>query len=443
MESLSKIWSRSPVGFRLGELEEGDGLGAMVVTLVGGPALVVGASLANSGLSLVQVLFLAPLAGVVGGLIVGASARMAASTGATGAWLLRPTFGLVGSWLISALRLVMVGLWTAISLQLAGRWGDAVLDSYGLGIGSAGVTIVVAAIALTLVMAAPFGTIRYVLRRPLFWLSVVLIGVTAWQVGPRVGSVQTDGGLFWQGLQQAVEMAAVFVPFAQTIGRRLRDDEAANTGFGIGYMVPASVMLVGGAVFSHLAGGPSNIVGMDPLVVGVGLAAAWVVVGEVDQAFAGFLAAGGEATGVVYRGWVVAVGAVAALGAVAVALLIPDLPVAWAELVTALVFPAALIAVADYFLARDRYYSESEVYGIRGGEALVNVVGLATWLLAIILGQLLDPIGPDRWVALMPVVPADPNVPWRLLMAVVAAIGYVVLIRWRTRRATTSEIRRV
>lgn len=437
LESIAQIWSRSPVGFRRGELEEGDGLGTMVVALIGGPALVVGGLLASDGLSLIQVALLAPLAAILGGVLVGASARMAASTGATGAWLLRPTFGLFGSWFISLLRLVMVGLWTVIGLQMAGRWGDSVLDSVGLSLGVTVVTVILVALALVMTLWGPIAMIRYVVRRPLLWASVVLLGVTAWQITTSGVGGSGQGGLFWVGLQRAVEMAAVFVPLAQTIGRRLRDDEDAVTSFGVGYTVPATVMLIGGAVFAHLTGGMPSVAGIDPMVFGVGLAAAWVLIGEVDQVFWGFIAAGAEASGVVYAGASVLVGIGAAVGIGVAAVLLPEVPLAWAELATALVFPAVLIAAADYFLARSRHYSESEIYGLAAGESLVNVVGLVTWLLAVILGQALDPVGPAAFVDLMPVGAADPDVPWRLLMAVVAAIGYVVLARWRTHRAAT------
>ncbi|MGH8911993.1 MAG: hypothetical protein ACRDVD_05725, partial [Acidimicrobiia bacterium] len=144
LESIDRVWSRHPVGFRRGELDDGDGLATMVVTLIGGPALLVGAGLVTAdGLSLFQVLLLAPVAAILGGAVVGASARMAASTGGTGTWLLRPSFGVYGSWGISVLRLAMVVTWAIVGLQSAGRWGLGVSTSVGLSLGGTAVVIAI------------------------------------------------------------------------------------------------------------------------------------------------------------------------------------------------------------------------------------------------------------------------------------------------------------
>ncbi|MGH8911418.1 MAG: hypothetical protein ACRDVD_02820, partial [Acidimicrobiia bacterium] len=244
------------------------------------------------------------------------------------------------------------------------------------------------------------------------------------------------GGSFWAGLQRAVEMAAIFVPFVQTVARRLRDDEDAITSFGVGYTIPATLMVVAGAVFAHRLGGLGDLTGLDAGTAGVGLAAAWVVVAEIDQTFAAFLAAGSEATGIIGGLAPLVVGGSVSIGIVAAAILLPTLSLDLAALLAAVVFPAALIAAADYFLARDRHYSEAEIYGAAAGESSLNVVGVTTWLLAVILGQVLDPIGPERWTGMMPEAAAAGDLPWRLLMATVAAIAYVVLVRWREHRAT-------
>lgn len=437
LESTDRVWSRHPVGFRRGELDEGDGLAAMVVTLIGGPALLVGAVLVTTdNLSLFQVLFLAPLAAILGGVVVGASARMAASTGGTGTWLLRPSFGVYGSWGISVLRFAMVVAWAIVGLQVAGEWGDGVVTAAGFGLGGAdGVIAILGLLALLAMFIGPLASIRFLVRRPLFWASVALVAVVAWQVGAGGGFDSGPGGSFWAGLQRAVEMAAIFVPFAQTVARRLRDDEDAITSFGVGYTIPATLTLVAGAIFAERLADFGDLTGLTLGTTGVALAAAWVIVAEVDQAFSAFLAAGSEATGIIGALPPVIVGGLTSVGIVAAAIFLPTLSIGLASLLSAVVFPAALIAAADFFLARDRHYSEAEIYGATAGESALNVVGVTTWLLAVILGQVIDPIGPGRWTAAMPELTFSGDLPWRLLMAIVGAVAYLVLVRWRDHRA--------
>ncbi|MFP3915797.1 MAG: hypothetical protein ACLFWM_13040, partial [Actinomycetota bacterium] len=137
------------------------------------------------------------------------------------------------------------------------------------------------------------------------------------------------------------------------------------------------------------------------------------------------------------------VGLLAVGGIFAAALLVPDLPVEWASLAAALVFPAALISAFDFHLANDRYYTEADIYGNAGN--LMNVPGMVCWLAAILVGQLLDPLGPEAWVAAVPVPPAlATDLPWRLIVALVAATVYFLIQRWAsTRRAAVYEVRGV
>ncbi|HJR91754.1 MAG TPA: hypothetical protein VJ938_04895 [Acidimicrobiia bacterium] len=446
MESIGRIWSREPVGFRRGELTDGDGLALVIVASIGGPALLVGSSLALGGLSQVQILLVAPVAALLGGLVVGASARMAASTGAGGTWLLRPSFGLVGAWLMTVIRLAMVAAWAVIGLQMAGRWGNGVVAAVGLPLPRAGILAgFLGVAALLAVLFGPFAVIRRVIRHPLLWASVVLLAVGAWRIAVTgAGAGPASDGPFWPAVQTAVEMAAVFVPFAQTIGRRLDDDSEAFSTFGVGYTIPTIVVLVAGAIFATRLGGLADLTGLEAGTAGVALAAAWVLVAEFDQGLASFLALGSEAAGVIGRLSPIFVGGLGAVGVIAAAVVMPTISLDWPLLLTSLAFPACLITVADYFLARDRYYSESEIYGAAAGDAWLNVVGIVTWVLAVLIGQVFDPVGPDRWVALMPDLDIRADLPWRLLMGVVAAIAYVVLSRYRRyRTASVYDLRGV
>ncbi len=440
MRSLGQAWSRDAVGFRQGELDDGDGVATMVVTLIGGPALIVGALLVtDDGLSVGQILLIAPVAALVGAALVGVSAAMAAQTGANSSWLLRPSFGRAGSLVVSVARLAMVAAWAVIGLQIAGDWTDSLLTDAGMspapqmGIG------VVAVLGLVLVVLGLVTTIRIVIRKPLFILSVLLVAFVAWRVAAAGVPFAAGGdGSFWVGVQRAVEMAVIFIPFVQTVARRLHNDEDALTSFGVGYAIPATVMLIAGAIIAMRLGEfPFDLLGLEVGTTAVALAVAWVLVAEVDQAFSGFVAAGSESVGLLRLGptWVIGF---LVVGLVVVgAIMMPDLPIEWAALLTAVVFPAALISAADFYFARDHHYTEADIYGRGDTEGFLNVMGMTCWILAVILGHILDPVGPAEWTSLIPRLELDMDLPWRLIMALLLAAFYVVFQIWQGRRAAS------
>lgn len=445
MRPLGQTWSRDAVGFRQGELDDGDGVATMVVTLIGGPALVVGALLVSSdGLSIGQVLLVAPVAALLGAALVAVSAAMAAQTGANSTWLLRPPFGRAGSIVVSAVRLVMVATWAIVGVRLAGEWSASAIESAGTSVQPVVGIGVVALLGLLLAWLGLVRTIRVVIRKPLFILSVALVAFVAWRVASTGLAFPTGGdGSFWVGVQRAVEMSVVFIPFVQTVARRLYNDEEAMTSFGVGYAIPATVMLIAGALLAlRLGDFPFDLIGLEVGAAAFVIAAAWVLVAEIDQAFSAFVAAGSEAVGILRAGPTWMIGLVVAAAICTAALMVPELPLELAGLLTALVFPAALISAADFYFARDHYYTESDIYGSGETEGFLNVVGMACWLLAVALGQVLDPIGPSDWTEAVPAVDLEVDLPWRLIMAVLLAAFYIVFHAWRDRKvASVYELR--
>lgn len=439
LRSLAEAWSRHAVGFRQGELDDGDAVATMVVTLIGGPAFLVGALMVTvDGLTVAQILLVAPLAALGGGTLVAVSASMAAQTGANASWLLRPSFGRWGSILVSLIRLGMVVAWGAIGLQLAGEMTVNAAEAAGLTFVDGTIAVVlISVLGLLLIAMGLSGAIKVAFRRPLFFGSVVLVMLLAWRLAAAGGGFAGGGdGSFWKALQRGVELAAVFIPFVQTVARRLHDEDDAMTSFGVGYAVPATVMLAAGSILAvRLEGLPTDLTGIEVGTAAFALAFAWVLIAEIDQAFSAFVAAGSEAVGIVTVGATWMVGLVIVAGVIGLALAGPTLPVDWANLLTSIAFPAALIAAADFYLARDHYYTEADIYG--GTEGVVNLPGVSCWLAAVALGQLLDANGPEQWTSLFGRVDLAADLPWRLIIGVVLAGVYVLVVRWRDLRTSS------
>lgn len=433
-----ETWNRDAIGFRQGELEDGDGMAATVVTVIGAPAMLVGAALASSdALSIGQVLLVAPVAALLGGVLVGSSAGMAARTGANGAALMRPTYGKVGASLVSLVRLLMVVLWGALALRLAGNWLGVAVSSNGLAVSPSAWIAVVAAGGFLLLLAGLVPVIRRLYRTPLFLLSVALAGLLVWRLASTTGGIDAGAdGSFWSGVQRAVEAAIIFVPFLESVARRLNNDEAAVPTFGVAYAVPATLMFAAGAVLILTFGDLGSLGDLGAGTLGAFAAVAWVLVAEIDQAFSAFVAGGAEAvtmTAIVPR---LVAGLVSVAAMVAVAFIGDIVADEWAFLAAAVVFPATLIANVDFQLVNDRRYAEDDLYGPSGRR--LNLAGILCWLAAVVIGQLLEPIGPEAWTRLVGGGRFDVEVPWRLVVAVVAGVAYALIMRWNVRR--TAEV---
>ena len=436
-DSIRRSWSRDAVGFRQGELDDGDGMAATVVAVIGGPALVVGAALvAVDALTIGQVMLVAPVAALLGCFFAGSAARMAAQTGAPGTWILRPAFGRGGSVVVSVVRLLMIGLRAVVGLGYAGGWAERAASESGLALP---VEVWVGVIVLLGLLMLGLGletTVKRLIRLPLFAGSVLLVGVLAWVVASRAGSIGGDGGgSFWAGTQRAIEAAVVFIPYIEAVARRLRHDEEAMPTFSVSYAVPATLMFAAGAVLALLFSDISDLTRLGGAGGPAAIAIAWVVIAEVDQAFAAFVAAGSESVGIVKTGDTLLVGLVSVGLIVVAAVAAPAVPADLAFLATSIVFPAMLIASLDFHLVEESYYPEADIYGRT--ERAVNLSGFTCWLFAVVFGQLLDPVGPPTWTDSVDLVALDADLPWRLIAAVVAGAAYVLIARWTQHRTTS------
>lgn len=436
MRGFKETWGRQAVGYRQGELTENEAVATSVVISTGGPLFLVGAAMAVvDGLSLGQILLVAPVAALIGGFLISWSARMAAQTGAAGSWLLRPTYGRYGSLLVSMVRLSMLVLWAVVGLELAAGWaGETIPLDPLVWIG------VIVVVGLALVGLGIVQVVKLIWRRAVFVASVLLLAVLAWRLAQAGGSlVLAAEGSFWTGVQRAVEICVVLVPFVQLVARRLHDDRDSVSSFGVSYAIPAALSLVAGALVAFRLGSlPFEIGGFESGVAAVALAAAWLIVTELDQVFANFAAIGSESAGIVRVGPAIGVGLVMIAVVAALAFAFAEPPIEWASLAVALYFPAAGLAAVDFLWVHRGHYVEADIYGETITGERLNLIGIACWLVAVALGQLLDPIGPSIWTGAIPAVMNRAGVlPWRLMLAIAAAIVYLVVSGWTKRRSAS------
>ncbi len=429
----------------------------------GTPALLAGIDLlggdAGSGLTVSQLILVAPVGIVIATILVVAAAWTAADNGVPVGLLLRPALGVAGSWVATALQVVFLLGWLALQLDFGGVAVGAALEELGMaGVPDFVPVLVLAALAGVFIVVGLAWVTQVWLYRFAFWASLLLVGLLAWQyltgldLNPLLEAT-SQASNFWLGVDAVVTLGVIWFPVVADTARFAAGASAAASGAGTGFSVPALMLVFVGGIRA-VAAAPSA----DPVMLLVDGAATltlvvlagWLLIGSINQTFLfGFSAATGLSTVSDRFGGRVQAIVLLAIGA-GVALWVPGAVVS--DLVGLIVvFIAQLLAVllSDFFLVRRRYYETDELYRRRGTYSGVNLYGLIAVLVGFATATVLRPVGPDSWVSFIDgLVPGDVSVaetaglPALLLSIVVTFAVYGGLGRWKIRdRVMVSKIR--
>jgi nucleobase:cation symporter-1, NCS1 family len=255
-----------------------------------------GALWANLGVSLVGVILAASLVpaigfrralavvivgGIVGGLMLGASARLGAVTALPGMAILRRALGLRGSSVPTVLNVAQLIGWSAVEVwtvataaeQLIGRGPKLV---YYLAAGAAG---------LALALAGPLSVVRRLLRRYVTPLLLVSLAYLLIRLGQHADTSATgDGSLTTlAALDLVIAYNASWLPLAPDYTRFSARPLQAAGGAALGYFAGATLVFVVGL---FAGGGADNAVTI-MTAVSFGTLAAWVlVIDESEKTFA-------------------------------------------------------------------------------------------------------------------------------------------------------------
>ena len=114
------------------------------------------------------------------------------------------------------------------------------------------------------------------------------------------------------------------------------------------------------------------------------------------------------------------------------------------DFLVALVVPFGAILAADYFIVRRRLYVVDALYDRNGIYRGMNLLGLAVYVFSVVAGQVIQPSGPDSWIAgVDAVIPfvgrlsSEYGVPGTLMSTFVAFLLYGAIGRWRIKEKET------
>lgn len=420
------------------------GLPAFVV----GVRLTAGAGVGGLGLTLGQLLFVVPLATLIGAVLLAAVSWVAADQGVPAGLLMRPSFGVAGSWVGATLIATFYLAWASLEIQAGGHAIAAALTAGGIINVPDGVAIGVFAVGTAaLVYVGLALATRWWIRAFAFWAVLILFLVALIAVLLALG----DGVLdtiprvqgFWLGVDMIVAAMIVWFPLAADTGRFASDTSVATSGTGYGFGIgSAAAVVVGGLAgltrviepsFSGLTGavlstGSTLVV----LVVVLGVLAA-----ELDQPFALIYGASTSVSSTVLRRPPGLLGEGLVVAAAAAALLVSEGSLFEAvQFLATLVAPLIVILLADFFLVRGRRYLTDGLYDRSGPYRGMNLLGLFAYMVAFSVTQFIEPSGPHQWLDFVErLAPsagslAEQGVPPVLTGMMVGFVVYTLIGRW-------------
>jgi len=406
MDERTPSWGITPVPERLRTLSGGDeallwgSLGLSLLVVIAGTVLV-------PSLSLPAALLAILVGGFFGNAMLGAAALIGADARVPAMVLLRAPLGRAGSWVPTALNVVQNVGWTIFEVLVIATAASA-LSQRVFGVDALWAWKLAAVAAATaLALVGPVGFVREWVKRFAIWVVLASLAyLTWWSLHDAhlatLWSQPGKGGFpsFWQGVDLVIAMPASWLPLAADYTRFSRGAKGAFWGTAVGYFVP-NVWLYSLGVILLLTRGLTDATSVLTAIAAGGAAAAVALlalgVDETKEPFANVYSAAVSLQNVVprvpQRLLIVAVGAVAAVGAFAIDL------VQYASfllLLGSFFVPLFGVLLADWLLA-GRHYRLQDVFdapAVRPGQLLA-------WLAGFALYQWLSPSGPGWWTGVV------------------------------------------
>ncbi|MFN8485494.1 MAG: putative hydroxymethylpyrimidine transporter CytX [Anaerolineae bacterium] len=405
-EPLSQDWGIEPIPQAARRLRLWDysilwaDLGVGMLVLVAGSFLVPGLGLAEALVAIV-------VGTLVGNVLLAMAGIVGSDTGVPTMVSLRPSLGLRGSYLPSALNIVQLIGWAAFEVLIMAQAANAISLSL-VGVSNYLVWVAFFAVLSTfMAVLGPVTVVKKWLEKVGVWAVLLTTLYLTWYIVSHydMRALFTQPGTgelsFWAGVDLVVAMPVSWLPLVSDYSRFARRSSDAFWGTYVGYFIANVWFYALGAVMMMALklSDPLDLIPAIATLAGGTIALLVILVDETDNAFANIYSTAVSAQNILPRLSLrtVAIG----IGAV-VAVLAASLPLAdyqWFLLLIGSVFvPLFGILAADYFVVRRRRYVTADMfrpggaYWYRGG---FNIAGILAWLLGVGVYQWITRAQPD------------------------------------------------
>jgi len=349
---------------------------------VGLLVLQAGASLAQDlGLSFGYILVVSLLGSLVGSLILALVGVIGSKYGVPTMVSLRPSFGLIGSYLPTALNVIQLVGWTTFELIIMGEAARTIVGDVFGHLTRPIMISFFAAWCYFLMVYGPFVVIKQWLEKIAVWIStittiwltyLVFVKPIVWQLG------DFELGKMALAFDLVIAMPVSWMPLISDYNRFASSEKRGFMGTLFGYILANTWFYVVGAGLWFTGGGGSVVYSIALMALG-NFALMALLVDETDNAFADIYSATVSIQNIMskLRQWKLGLIVVLISLGVAFTLEIGQY-VNFLLLIGASFIPVFGIVSADYFVVRRRQYRLEDFYS---GKPSLNKVAVISWIL--------------------------------------------------------------
>jgi len=371
-------------------------LGVGLLVLFAGALLVPGLGLAEALAAIV-------IGTLIGNLLLAAAGVVGSNNAVPTMVMLRPSLGIRGSYLASALNVLQLLGWTIFELIIMG-YGANEISRRVLGFDAYPFWVAVFALIVILMgIGGPIAVVRQWLEKFAVWL-VLLISLwltyhifASYDVAALLRQPGTGGLPFWVAVDLVIAMPVSWLPLVADYNRFARSTPRAFWGTYLGYLVSNIWFYALGALVL-LAAAPSlepkSFVAAIALTAGLP-ALLMFLTDETDNAWADLYSAALSVQNAFPRlrqRWlIIGLGVFSFLVAVIVDITQYEM---FLLLIGSFFVPIFGVLAADYFLLRQRRYKVDELYRSQGAYWYgngVNLIGIVAWILGVLAYHVANP----------------------------------------------------
>jgi len=352
---------------------------------VGLLVLQAGAFLAQDyGLSFEMIVIVTLVGSFIGSLILALVGVIGSKYGVTTMVSLRPSFGLRGSYLPTALNVLQLLGWTTFELIIMGEAATAVVGNVFGAFTRQVMVIVFALWCYLLMVSGPLTVIRQWLEKVAIWVSTITTLWLTYIVFSRpltIPAGEINLVTLPLALDLVIAMPVSWMPLISDYNRFAKDDRHGFAGTLLGYVVANSWFYIVGAGLWFFSGGESVVYSIALLALG-NLALIALLVDETDNGFADIYSATVSLQNMYpkRKQWKIGLMIVALSTSLALTIEIAQYT-DFLLLIGAAFIPVFGVVFADYFVIRRRAYSAQDFYPEK---RMINIRAIISWALGFV-----------------------------------------------------------
>ena len=343
---------------------------------------------------------------VIGALLLGIAAYIAADAGVPTMVLTRGAIGIRGSALPTILNVVQLVGWTSFEILVMAQFANAIVEHF-TGLSAYPLWALVFTVVCTaLALGGPLVVVRQWLEKFGVWamlatsLALFALLIARSDLGSILATQGTGDLSFWLGVDIVVALPISWFPLVADYNRFARTRSGSFWGTLVGYLLANVTFFALGLLYvialntdvAHLNDELVGFLGGSAILGGLALLI--ILADETDEGFADIYSAAVSTQNLLSRiPQRALIGIYAALGFV-LAILLENADYEWFLLLIGSFFvPLLGVIVADYFVVRGRY-DPGELFDSRGRywyQGGVNVLAVGTWLVGFLAYQWIAP----------------------------------------------------